>query len=72
MSRLECKTVKGISLWIERDSQDLQRLDCGWAARGKHFVELPRFYRTERGAKQAAALITGERLVWVQQATVDN
>lgn len=40
-------------------------LDCGWRRNGtKQFMELPRLYRTERGARQAAALIAGERLEW--------
>lgn len=71
MSRLEAKTEKGIALWIESDAQGLHRLDCAWSARGKHFDELPRFYRTERGAKQGAALITGERLTWTMPASTN-
>ncbi|EMO9521300.1 hypothetical protein ACR3H8_33440 [Pseudomonas aeruginosa] len=65
-TRLESKTAKGVALWIDQDAQGLHRLDCAWSGRGKHFDELPRFYRTERGAKQGAALLTGERLTWVQ------
>ncbi|SIQ98993.1 hypothetical protein [Aquipseudomonas alcaligenes] len=64
MSRIETKTSSGYALWIECDAQGFHRLDCEWHSRGKRFIELPRFYRTERGAKQGAALITGERLTW--------
>lgn len=31
---------------------------------GRDFDELPRYYRTERGARQAAARLTGDKLVW--------
>ncbi|MCD4866974.1 hypothetical protein [Pseudomonas sp. PLB05] len=72
MSRLEAKTEKGIALWIKRDAQGHHRLDCAWSGRGKHFDELPRFYRTERGAKQGAALITGERLTWSTAVSADS
>lgn len=44
-------------------------LDCGWQRNGtKQFIELPRMYRTERGARQAAALLAGERLEWQEAA----
>lgn len=40
-------------------------LDCGWTRQGsKQFIELPRMYRTARGARQAAALLAGESLDW--------
>jgi hypothetical protein len=72
MSRLEAKTSKGAALWIDRDDRsdgsELWRLDCGQGYRGKQFDELPRYYRTARGAKQGAALLTGERLTWVPPA----
>lgn len=68
MSRLEAKTAKGVALWIEGDGRGSYRLDCGWSERGKGIVELPRSYRTERGAKQGAALLAGERLTWVPAA----
>jgi hypothetical protein len=68
MSRLEATTSKGASLWIARDDRsdgsELWRLDCAYGYRGRQFEELPRFYRTARGAKQGAALLTGERLTW--------
>lgn len=73
MSRLETTTSEGLALWIERDSDrhGLFCLDCPYSpykAGGKEFIELPRRYRTERGAKQAAALLTGERLTWAPAA----
>ena len=68
MCRQESTTAKGVALWIEQDAQGLHRLDCAWSGRGKHFDELPRFYRTARGAKQGAALLTGERLTWAPTA----
>jgi hypothetical protein len=74
MSRLEATTSKGVALWIERDS-DRRGLDCPYSpykAGGKEFIELPRRYRTERGAKQAAALLAGERLAWAPPVTVTN
>lgn len=40
-------------------------LDCGWQGNGfKQFIELPRVYKTARGARQAAALLAGEPLAW--------
>lgn len=40
-------------------------LDCRWTRQGsKQFIELPRMYRTARGARQAAALLAGESLDW--------
>lgn len=72
MSRLEAKTEKGIALWIERGTDGMHRLDCEWSERGKAMIELPRFYRTERGAKQGAALITGERLSWAMPTAAHN
>ncbi|MCF3157316.1 hypothetical protein N5C70_27715 [Pseudomonas juntendi] len=75
MSRLEATTSKGASLWIARDDRsdggELWRLDCAHGYRGRQFDELPRFYRTARGAKQAAALMTGERLTWALPASTN-
>jgi len=75
-NRLEAKTSKGTTLWIERDDRsdgtELWRLDCTQSYRGRHFDELPRFYRTPRGAKQGAALLTGERLAWALQEAANN
>lgn len=40
-------------------------LDCNTERIGSRiFIELPRGFRTVRGARQAAALMTGERLAW--------
>ncbi len=64
MSTLEAKTQKGVVLRIVPYADGSYRLDCDWSERGKPIIELPRFYRSERGAKQGAALITGERLTW--------
>lgn len=62
----ESTTSAGVALWIDLDAQGLYRLDCAWKGRGgKHIDELPRFYRTARGARHAAALLTRERLTWV-------
>jgi hypothetical protein len=45
-------------------------LECGWRRNGtRQFIELPRTYRTERGARQAAALLAGESLEWKEPAT---
>lgn len=61
---LETKDGKGVDLWIS-DWDGIFMLDCGFDRHGfKAFGELPRVYRTERGARQAAALLTGEKLKW--------
>ena len=65
---LETKDAKGLTLRIDKDPDprySIYMLDCGFDRTGfKVFGELPRIYRTERGARQAAALLTGEKLKW--------
>lgn len=55
-----------ISEDIEEAKATLYCLDCSWDSLGKAVPELPRFYRTARGCKLAAANITGEKLKWVK------
>lgn len=65
---LETVAANGVSIWIDKDLDprySIYMLDCGFDRAGfKAFGELPRIYRTERGARQAAALLTEEKLVW--------
>lgn len=64
---LETKDARGKELWISCDNGTpvLFCLDCNFHSMGgRDYGELPRFYRTERGARQAAALLTGDKLVW--------
>lgn len=64
---LETQDARGKPLWISRDNGTpvLFCLDCDFhSLGGRDYDELPRFYRTERGARQAAALLTGDKLVW--------
>ncbi|HHN0562624.1 TPA: hypothetical protein ACRN02_006783 [Pseudomonas aeruginosa] len=58
-------------LRIERtDRHDLPfTLDCNRLRNGSPaYLELPRNYKTERGAKLAAARIIGDGLVWTPAA----
>lgn len=58
-------------LSIERNGRhDLPfTLDCNRLRNGSpSYLELPRAYKTERGAKMAAARITGGGLEWVPVA----
>lgn len=62
-------TDRGYELVIEEyadQSTTLYCLDCGSGSYGKAFDELPRFYRTERGCKNAAARLVIEKLKWVK------
>lgn len=65
---LEGKTARNETLWIAECSEPghttLYLLDCEFDNRGKQFLELPRFYRTERGAKNAGTRIAGEKMKW--------
>lgn len=65
---LETKDSRGKELWISRDEYGLPVLfclDCNFHSMGgRDFDELPRCYRTERGARQAAARLTGDKLIW--------
>ena len=70
----ECPSQRGLGVQVRMESPDggeLWRLDCAHGYRGRQFDELPRFYRTARGAKQAAALLTGERLTWALPASTN-
>lgn len=63
----ESKDVHGNKLYIYRydDNPDLHYLDCDRDRTGsKVYYELPRAYKTLRGAKQAASLLTGDKLTW--------
>ncbi|VWC49533.1 hypothetical protein BLA13014_07603 [Burkholderia aenigmatica] len=59
-------TEEGHPLWLEtRQGRDTVFLDCGTRRNGdRHYLELPRGFKTARGARQAAALMLGERLTW--------
>ena len=65
---LEAVTDRGKRLYIEEDKRDgeltLYCLDCDFDTFGKVFDELPRFYRTVRGAKTAAAHLVTDKLKW--------
>jgi hypothetical protein len=39
-------------------------LDCDFDTFGKQFIELPRFYKTVRGSKSAAARLVEEKIIW--------
>lgn len=61
---LESKDSKGVELWIS-EWDGVFMLDSEFNRQGfKTYDELPRAYRTERGARQAAALLTSEKLKW--------
>lgn len=48
-------------------------LSGGFQGNGRQvFPELPRSYRSARGARQAAALLTGEKLNWVAPEQADS
>lgn len=65
---LETKDARGKDLWIamkEDGHPVLFCLGCNFHSQGgRDYDELPRYYRTERGARMAAARLTGEKLVW--------
>jgi len=64
---VQATTPSGHQLYIERrlSIDDRYYLDCSSDYKGsKHYLELPRGYKTLRGAKQAAALLIGEKLQW--------
>ena len=65
---LETTTADGRALFIaldDRAGRTLYCLDGGVTREQKDFDELPRFYRTPRGAKLAAAHLVDEKLIWV-------
>lgn len=68
---LEAKDRNGVELNIYRWSDGgMFYLDCGFDSSGsKAYYELPRGYKTERGARQGAALLTGENLNWSKPCT---
>lgn len=63
---LETKDSNGAALWItEWDKVFL--LDSEFSRMGwKVYDQLPRAYGSERGARQAAAMMTGEKLTWTK------
>ncbi|MDY1103253.1 hypothetical protein [Pseudomonas aeruginosa] len=65
---LQTKDSRGKELWISRDQEGssvLFCLDCNFhSLGGRDFDELPRYYRTARGARMGAAKVTGEKLDW--------
>lgn len=65
---LEASTQRNYRLFIAEDYEPgkptLFLLDCDFDMIGKQYLELPRYYRTERGARCAAARITCEKLKW--------
>lgn len=63
----QAKDSKGVVLTLEPGLGGGIILDCSRDHRGNpRYIELPRTYKTPRGARQAAALLTGERLAWGQ------
>ncbi|MBJ2286652.1 MULTISPECIES: hypothetical protein [Pseudomonas] len=72
---LETKDTRGKELWINRDDNGdppLFCLECNFHSMGgRDYDELPRYYRTERGARMGAARITGEKLVWTRVGSAD-
>lgn len=50
---------------VKAGKPTLYLLDCDFSMGSKQFIELPRCYRTERGAKSAAARLVQEKLKWV-------
>lgn len=61
----QAKDSKGVVLTLEPGLGGGIVLDCSRDRRGDpHYFELPRTYKTPRGARQAAALLTGEKLSW--------
>jgi hypothetical protein len=63
----KAKDAHGNDLYIYRYDDNPQRhyLDSGSdRCGGKQYMELPRAYKSLRGAKQGAALLTGEKLTW--------
>lgn len=67
-------TADGYDLSIEiRHAWHGVILDCGRRSNGsKFYIELPRGFKTARGARQAAAIMTGERLEWRQPNPVNS
>lgn len=65
---LETKDNKGVDLWISNWG-GVFMLDSSFNRMGfKTYDMLPRAYKTERGARQAAALVTEEKLKWTKPA----
>ncbi|RUT30864.1 hypothetical protein WG29040_23280 [Pseudomonas sp. PAMC 29040] len=63
---LETKDKKGVELYIS-EWGGVFMLDSASDRTGfKCYYELPRAYKTERGARHAAALLTCEKLAWKQ------
>ncbi len=63
----EARSEGDHSLRIEANASrvDTVLLDCDAGRTGSRiFIELPHGFRTVRYARQAAALMTGERLTW--------
>lgn len=61
----QAKDSKGVVFTLEPGLGGGIVLDCGRNRRGDpHYIELPRTYKTPRGARQAAALLAGEKLNW--------
>lgn len=63
---LETKDAKGVGMWIYQwNGGGNFYLDCEFDGRGlKTYYELPRGYKTMRGAKQAATLLAETKLTW--------
>lgn len=61
----EATETNGVKFTLEAESGGMVRLDCSYDRKGmRHYIELPRVYKTPRGARQAAALLAGEKLNW--------
>lgn len=63
----ETRTADGRVLRLEQDPfrSGWVALECDYTSKGDRvFDRLPRSYRTARGARNAAARLTGERLTW--------
>lgn len=68
---MQAVTASNKRLYIEEYMRDgeltLYCLDCDLDTFGKVFDELPRFFRTVRGAKTAAAHLVTDKLKWMAQ-----
>lgn len=62
MNKIRATTSNGDVLSICRDDRD--ELTELWCLTSTKHIKLPRYYRSQRGAKLAAGRLTGEILVW--------
>lgn len=61
----EATVTNGVKFTLVAESDDMVLLDCSRTRTGSpHYLELPRRYKTARGARLASALLAGEKLKW--------